>query len=104
MSNLMSDYKKSSSSGKTAYQAYTKKPYVQKPYNKTNSYIQDKVSKAANKDGYEGLRQYYTPSSNGYSNRNAAYTARSMSGSPAANYAIPRPKILDAYYKLARSE
>lgn len=107
MNTLMDDYRdarKSSPAGKTAYQAYARKPYVQRPYNTTNASIQGKVAAAANKDWYEGLRQYYTPSPNGYATRNANYTARSMSGSPSSNYSVPRPKILDSYFRLARSE
>lgn len=52
----------------------------------------------ANKTGPEGLRSLYTPSSNS-SNRAPVYQTAS---SPAAKYSVPRPPVLDNWFRISR--
>ena len=83
---------------KKAYKYAYGSNYVQRPYNKSNYALGEKLVKAANKDGPTGLRSLYTPT-NMSNNRPVSYQTAS---SPAAKYSVPRPPVLDEYFRISR--
>ena len=70
--------------------------YSQRPYNATNKSIQDKLVEKANSQWSGWARSIYNPS---------GWYTRPMSIGQASNMsAVPRPKVLDSYFKIARDE
>lgn len=87
---------------KAYYKQATGRAYAYKPYMKTNSQIQDKLIDGAEKGGLDWARSAYRPRNfdpqTNY-NRNPEFFAMSH----AQRYALPRPAVLDTYFKLSRS-
>lgn len=84
------------------YKQATGKAYSYKPYMKTNAYVADKLVDGAEKGGLDNARNNYQPKSydpQANYNRNPEYFAMSH----AERYAIPRPVVLDTYFKLSRT-
>lgn len=84
------------------YKQATGKAYAYKPYMKTNAHIADKLVEGAEKGGLDNARNNYQPKSydpQANYNRNPEYFAMSH----AERYAIPRPVVLDTYFKLSRT-
>jgi hypothetical protein len=84
------------------YKQATGKAYAYKPYMKTNAYVADKLMDGAGKGGLDNARNNYQPKSydpQANYNRNPEFFAMSH----AQRYALPRPAVLDTYFKLSRT-
>lgn len=92
----------SSKKNKAYYKQITGRPYTYRPYMKTNAQIQDKLINNAEKYGLDSGRNTYQPRNydpqTNY-NRNPEFFAMTH----ATRYALPRPSVLETYFRLSRS-